>query len=511
MPTPTLRFTRMFTYKGRREQGGCRLWRVPSRSCTRGAPVKACSLPAGTSRAMPELPRSGICCVFFLCGWLVSSHGTDAPGAVLEIDIETIDQAVTTAMAESNVLQKLAEAASKKQPGVKPIKGITGLKVKDLQPPEISLTFVPGTGLFMAVLTKITIAGRSFIGGNMEISLVANMTAKNKLSQADSGSPKFSVENCQIAIVSVKTNLPSSMLPKMVNKFLDSTLQKVMPGMLCPAVGAVLGLMNAKFDTMMAKIPFGALGSIQFTLLSPPIISQDFIELHLKPILQHQGGDPVDLPADPPALASLPPKTEPGTQIVLSANLLAGELTLLQASFDLNVTDNPALELPPLTTATLASLLPEVSESLPPSKPLVIELRVTKPPLVTIKEDKSLLHLFTTMEFLSGDPSDSRDPLFVLETHINLDTQFSVHEEKLHISVTLDRLYKMELSSSSVGPFDETPLKGFLADIIQVAYVPALNAALQEGMPLPYLFGLKYSHTEIRMSEGALVLNVRVK
>ncbi|XP_025068005.1 BPI fold-containing family B member 6 isoform X3 [Alligator sinensis] len=505
----------MFTYKGRREQGGCRLWRVPSRSCTRGAPVKACSLPAGTSRAMPELPRSGICCVFFLCGWLVSSHGTDAPGAVLEIDIETIDQAVTTAMAESNVLQKLAEAASKKQPGVKPIKGITGLKVKDLQPPEISLTFVPGTGLFMAVLTKITIAGRSFIGGNMEISLVANMTAKNKLSQADSGSPKFSVENCQIAIVSVKTNLPSSMLPKMVNKFLDSTLQKVMPGMLCPAVGAVLGLMNAKFDTMMAKIPFGALGSIQFTLLSPPIISQDFIELHLKPILQHQGGDPVDLPADPPALASLPPKTEPGTQIVLSANLLAGELTLLQASFDLNVTDNPALELPPLTTATLASLLPEVSESLPPSKPLVIELRVTKPPLVTIKEDKSLLHLFTTMEFLSGDPSDSRDPLFVLETHINLDTQFSVHEEKLHISVTLDRLYKMELSSSSVGPFDvssaETPLKGFLADIIQVAYVPALNAALQEGMPLPYLFGLKYSHTEIRMSEGALVLNVRVK
>ncbi|XP_019365501.1 PREDICTED: BPI fold-containing family B member 6 [Gavialis gangeticus] len=460
---------------------------------------------------MPELLRFRICCIFFLCGWLVSSHGADAPGVVLRIDIETIDQAVNTAMAESNVLQKLAEAASKKQPGVKPIKGITGLKVKDLQPPEISLTFIPGMGLFMAVLTKITIAGKSFIGGNMEISLVANMTAKNKLSQDDLGSLKFSVENCQIAIVSVKTNLPSSMLPKVVNKFLDSTLQKVMPGMLCPAVGAVLGLMNAKFDTMMAQISLGALGSIQYTLLSPPIISQDFIELNLKPGLQHQGGDPLDLPADPPALASLPPKTEPGTQIVLSANFLAGELTLLQASFDLNVTDNPALGIPPLTTATLASLLPEVSESLPPSEPLVIELRVTKPPLVTIKEDKSLLHLFTTMEFLSGDPSDSRDPLFILDAHINLNTQFSVHEEKLRISVTLDRLYKMSLSSSSVGPFDETLLKGLLADIIQVAYVPAINVVLQEGVPLPYLFGLKYSHTEISMFENALVLNVHVK
>uniref|UniRef100_A0A7M4EKE2 BPI fold containing family B member 6 n=1 Tax=Crocodylus porosus TaxID=8502 RepID=A0A7M4EKE2_CROPO len=344
---------------------------------------------------MPELPRFRICCVFFLCGWLVSSHGADAPGAVLRIDIETIDQAVNTAMAESNVLQKLAEAASKKQPGVKPIKGITGLKVKDLQPPEISLMFVPGMGLFMAVLTKITIAGKSFIGGNMEISLVANMTAKNKLSQDDSGSLKFSVENCQIAIVSVKTNLPSSMLPKVVNKFLDSTLQKVMPGLV-------------SLSTCVPRWPLPLV--LPFVTPRPLLLSltrDTGLCLSFQPVLQHQGGDPVDIPADPPALASLPPKTEPGTQIILSANFLAGELTLLQASFDLNITDNPVSNLL-LTSA--------VSELLPPSKPLVIELRVTKPPLVTIKEDKSLLHLFTTMEFLSGDPSDSHDPLFVLET-----------------------------------------------------------------------------------------------
>lgn len=38
------------------------------------------------------------------------------------------------------------------------------LKVTDLRPPEISLTLSPGMGLFMAVLVRMTIAGRRWVG-----------------------------------------------------------------------------------------------------------------------------------------------------------------------------------------------------------------------------------------------------------------------------------------------------------------------------------------------------------
>lgn len=38
------------------------------------------------------------------------------------------------------------------------------LKVTDLRPPEISLTLSPGVGLFMAVLVRMTIAGRRWVG-----------------------------------------------------------------------------------------------------------------------------------------------------------------------------------------------------------------------------------------------------------------------------------------------------------------------------------------------------------
>lgn len=50
----------------------------------------------------------------------------------------------------------------------------------------------------------------SFMGGNMEIIIVLNITATNRLLQDEAtGLPVFRSEGCEITLVSVKTNLPS--------------------------------------------------------------------------------------------------------------------------------------------------------------------------------------------------------------------------------------------------------------------------------------------------------------
>ncbi|XP_030389390.1 BPI fold-containing family B member 6 [Gopherus evgoodei] len=303
------------------------------------------------------------------------------------------------------------------------------------------------------------------------------MTAKNKLLQDDSGCPKFSVGDCQISLVSIKTNLPSSMLPKLVNKFLDTTLQKVLPDMLCPAVDAVLTLVNQKFTTLVSPSSVGTAGSIYYALLSPPVTSDVFIELDLNTTVLQEGGNLIALPADPPALTSLPPKMDSATQLALSVNFLSAELTLMQTSLNLDVTE---------------------------TMPMVIEIRITKPPMLTIRQDKGLVHLFGTAEFLTSQPNAAQESLFVLNIHINLDTQFSIQEEKLRISLALDSLYGMALAASSIGAFAELPVKGFLENIIEAAYVPAINGALQEGIPLPHLLGIKYANADISMSEKVL-------
>uniref|UniRef100_A0A8D0FEC0 Uncharacterized protein n=1 Tax=Strix occidentalis caurina TaxID=311401 RepID=A0A8D0FEC0_STROC len=63
---------------------------------------------------------SGVWCVLLLGGWLAWSGGAAGPGAVIRIDLGTI--AVSTALNESDVLQKMAEEAAKKTPNAKPIK-----------------------------------------------------------------------------------------------------------------------------------------------------------------------------------------------------------------------------------------------------------------------------------------------------------------------------------------------------------------------------------------------------
>ncbi|XP_074898406.1 BPI fold-containing family B member 6 [Buteo buteo] len=451
---------------------------------------------------------SRVWCILFLGSWLVWSGGAAGPGAVVRIDLGTIDHAVSTALNESDVLQKMAEEAAKKKANAKPIKGVSGLKVKDLHPPVISLMLSPGLGLFMAVLIQMTITGKSFIGGNMEIALAANLTASSLLWQDAAGIPRFSSRNCHIALVSIKTKVPSSVLPKVTSKFLDSTLQKVLPCLLCPAVDAVLNLVNAKFTTMTSEIPLGTAGTLQYALLNPPLTSETFIELDLKTVLHQKEGKEVGLPMERSSLASLPPKRDAATQLVLSANFLSAELSILQTSFNLEISNSMVLGLPPLVTTMLGALIPKISRVLPPSQPVVIEMREAKAPVVTITPDKSLVQLFSTAEFWVSPSDSAPDSLFVLDIHSNLEVQFAIAEEKLRLSLALQSLSWVALASSSLGTFDELPLKGVLADIIHVAYVPLINRVLWGGIPLPDLLGITYQRANISRFENALVLDV---
>ncbi|NXV82738.1 BPIB6 protein, partial [Atlantisia rogersi] len=286
---------------------------------------------------------------------------------------------------------------------------------KDLHPPVISLAFSPGLGLFMAVLVQMTITGKSFAGGNMEIAVAANLTASSQLWQDATGTPTFSARSCHITLISVKTNMPSRMLHKAMSKFLDSTLQKVLPDLLCPAVDAVLNLVNAKFSTMTSEIPLGTGGTLQYALLNPPVTRETFIELDLKTILHQKEGKEVKLPMDQLPLASLPPKRDAATQLVLSASFLSAELSILLVSFNLDISNNTVFGLPPLVTTMLGALIPEIAKVLPPSQPVVIEMREVTAPVVSITPGKSFVQLFSSATFWVSPSDSAPEFLFTLD------------------------------------------------------------------------------------------------
>ncbi|XP_025788237.1 BPI fold-containing family B member 6 [Puma concolor] len=446
-----------------------------------------------------------------LCGLL--THTRADPGALLRLGLDIMNREVQSAMDESHILEQMAAEAGKKRPGMKPIKGITNLKVKDVQLPVITLSFLPGVGIFQCVSTGMTITGKSFIGGNMEIIVVLNITATNRLLQDEkTGLPTFKSEGCEVILVSVKTNLPSNMLPKVVNKFLDSTLHKVLPSLMCPAIDAVLVYVNRKWANLNAPMPVGQMGIVKYVLTSMPTTTANYLQVDFSPVVQQQEGNTIQLADAGEALEFPEGYAEGSSQLLLSATFLTTELALLQKSFNVNVQDMKIGKLPPQTTKTLAGFIPKVAKAYPKPKPLVTQIRINKPPKVTMKTGKSLLHLHGTLEmFAARRRGKAPVSLFLLETHFNLKIQYSVREDRLLMVTSLDRLLSLSRESSSIGAFSEKELTGFITDYLQEAYVPVVNDVLQVGFPLPDLLDIDYNLAELDIVENALVLVLNLK
>uniref|UniRef100_A0A8D1TDI0 Lipid-binding serum glycoprotein C-terminal domain-containing protein n=1 Tax=Sus scrofa TaxID=9823 RepID=A0A8D1TDI0_PIG len=445
-----------------------------------------------------------------LCGLLTPARAD--PGALLRLGMDIMNREVQNAMDESHILEKMAAEAGKKRPGMKPIKGITDLKVKDVKLPVITLSFMPGVGIFQCVSTGMTITGKSFMGGNMEIIVVLNITATNRLLQdEETGLPMFKSEGCEVILVSVKTNLPSNMLPKVVNKFLDSTLHKVLPGLMCPAIDAVLVYVNKKWANLNAPMPVGQMGTVKYVLTSIPTTTANYIQVDFNPVVQQQRGDTIQLAGAGEALEFPKDSAAGSSQLLLSAAFLTAELALLQKSFDMNIQDTTIGELPPQTTETLAGFIPEVAEAYPKPKPLVTRIRINKPPKVTMRTGKSLLHLHGTLQmFAARQRGRAPVSLFILEIHFNVKIQYSVREDRLQMATSLDRLLSLSQRSSSIGAFNEKELTGFITDFLQEAYIPAINDVLQVGLPLPDFLDMNYNLAELDIAENALVLDLKL-
>uniref|UniRef100_A0A8C9NXI4 BPI fold containing family B member 6 n=1 Tax=Spermophilus dauricus TaxID=99837 RepID=A0A8C9NXI4_SPEDA len=404
-----------------------------------------------------------------LCGLLPGPRAD--PGALLRLGMDILNHEVQSAMEESHILEKMAAEAGKKRPGVKPIKGITNMKVKDVQLPVITLNFVPEVGIFQCVSTGMTITGKSFMGGNMEIIIVLNITATDRLLQEEeTGLPVFKSEGCEITLVSVKTNLPSPLQGP------------AHPGpslfQLCPAIDAVLVYVNQKW-----------MGSVKYALMSTPATMASHIQVDFSVSAGPGGG----LGSLDPGGGILGGYAKGSSQLLLSAALLTAELALLQKSFNMDIQDQTVRTLlAPEATCLRPGRVLQVAEAYPKPKPVVTQIRINKPPKVTMKTGKSLLHFHGSLEIFTarrrGKPPVS---LFLLET----------------VS-----------GRSPTGPQmmavcslpQEEELTAYITDYLQEAFVPVVNDVLRVGFPLPDLLAINYNLAELHMAENALVLDLKL-
>ncbi|XP_067164079.1 BPI fold-containing family B member 4-like [Apteryx mantelli] len=396
------------------------------------------------------------------------------------------------------------------------VQGLTGLRIVELTLPKVSLRLLPGIGVHLNLYTRASISAKSLLGF-LDIAVEVNITARVRLTMGGTGYPRLLVEQCDTLLGGIKVRLLRGLLP-IVDNLLASVLNRLLPTLLCPVVDVALGLVNDQLGLVNSLVPLGILGSVQYTVSSLPLVTGQFLEVDLNTAVGQIAGGVVDYPLGRPEAVPMPPKVPmpplppmPDTsssQLGLSVNFLSSVLSVLQKQgvLDLDISNGMFSGLPPLTTSTLGALIPAVFEAYPEPQELLLKVAVPEAPVVTLKKDKGVIQLRATTEVMVIHPDDVQKSLCLLNIDATLLAQFSVEDQKLKISASLEKT-ELSLASSTIGDFDTSLLEMLVGKIFDVAFLPAMNGILGGGVPLPKLLNIDFSNADVDVVEDLLVLS----
>ncbi|XP_074261483.1 BPI fold-containing family B member 3 [Saimiri boliviensis] len=386
------------------------------------------------------------------------------------------------------------------------VEKLSGLKIEELTLPKVSLKLLPGFGVQLNLHTKVGMHCFGPLGGLLQLAAEVNVSSRVALGMSSRGTPILTLKRCSALLGHI--SLFSGLLPAPLFGVVEQTLFKVLPGLLCPVVDSVLSVVNELLGAVLGLVPLGALGSLEFSLATLPIISNQYIELDINPIVKSVAGDIIDFPK-PPAPAKVPPKEDHTSQVVVPLYLFNTVFELLQTSGALDMDITP--ELVPsdvsLTTTDLAALLPEALGKLPPHQHLLLSLRVKEAPVVTLHDKKALVFIPASIHVLFSVPQGTPESLFELDGVMTLRAQLAPSATKLRTSLSLERL-SVKVASSFTHAFDESPLEEWLSQVVRAVYAPKLNVALDVGIPLPKILNVNFANSVLGIIENAVVLTV---
>nr|XP_051702039.1 BPI fold-containing family B member 3 [Oryctolagus cuniculus] len=329
------------------------------------------------------------------------------------------------------------------------VEELSGLKVEELTLPKVSLKLLPGFGVQLNLHTKVGLHGSGPLGGLLQLAAEVNVSSRVALGMSPRGTPTLVLKRCSTLLGHI--SLLSGLLPAPLFGVVEQTLFKVLPGLVSALRQREEGLTGRLCPSLphAGLVPLGALGSVEFTLATLPLISNQYIELDVNSIVKSVAGDVIDFPK-PRLPVKVPPKDDHTSQVTVPLYLFSTVFGLLQSqgALDIDITPELVPSRVPLTTSDLAALLPEALGTLPLGQHLLLSLRVKELPTVTLQNKKATVTIPANIHVLASVRPGAPEALFELNVVMTLNAQLAPSATKLHISLSLERL-RVKLASSA--------------------------------------------------------------
>ncbi|XP_061065803.1 BPI fold-containing family B member 3 [Eubalaena glacialis] len=420
----------------------------------------------------------GVWYLLLLWGLVTPCQGLlETVGMLARIDKDELGKAIQNSLVGGSILQNMLGTVTSVNQGLLGSRGLlggggllgyggvlgivkelSGLKTEEITLPKVSLKLLPGFGVQLSLHTKVGLHGSGPLGGLLQPAAEVNVWSRVALGVSARGTPILILKRCSTLLGHISPL--SGLLPAPLFGVVEQTHFKVLPEFLCPVVDSVLGVVNELLGAVLYLVPLGALGSVEFTLATLPLISNQYIELDINPIVKSIAGDIIDFPK-PPNPIKVPPKEDHTSQMTVPLYLFNTVFGLLQTigALDLDITLELVSSSVPLTTTELVALVPETLRKLPPGQQLLLSLRVKEAPTVTLQDKKATVSIPANIHVLSYLPKGARGAFFQLNRVMTLNAQLAPSATKLHLSLSLERL-SVKLASSFSHAFDASSWEG---------------------------------------------------
>ncbi|XP_039174832.1 BPI fold-containing family B member 6-like [Crotalus tigris] len=417
-----------------------------------------------------KMPWVGV--LVFFCVAMGPSELGDSCKANVKFEPPTLLRMVQVIIVRGNILEDMIMKAMKNGDNSKMIKGIKGLKIENMEIPSIIIILKGNYIIITDLFIIISISGKSFIGGQMTITVGGEFNTTGKILILPSSELLLKVTDCKVAVKSCKTNLPSSMLPKIVNKFLDSTLGKVMPGVLCPAADLMMTKLKESFYKILAKKPIGNIGYIVYEVAEKPVVYATHISFILKIKIEKKNGEAIPFKCDP-LPDDLPTKEGKTASFFLPSSAIDALMILYQEHLITLLTKVKG-SVP--TSDQLRKMLP--GAGLPAGKKLKIQLTHREYPLVSMS---STGHTITTRIQASFLDVKRGNELLSIQMVHECSALVSIKQELLAISLKAGSCRTTEISSPAG---DVSAAKKYMETVMD-AGIPNMNGVLSKN-PVPF-------------------------
>ncbi|CAI5778052.1 BPI fold-containing family B member 4-like [Podarcis lilfordi] len=378
---------------------------------------------------------------------------------------------------------------------LKVIQSITHLAITKITILPTLMKFSSGDKVHLSLPVEISIKGESTKSGVFSSEVKVKIDVVSKLLWDSSKNQIFIIEASRIFINDIQVKHQKSVAGPDENN-MQSVVWTILIDVIRHCIRLVADILNVSLlSTLASAVPVGTFGTIHYDLIGSPKVNDRYF------LIPYQATFQVSLPGSPPrtTLFQVTPQSGTNFHLTLSKDFISIGIAALTGGCSANLTKGAGKQ---LMTTDLASAITKISERFPAPQPLVVKIRGSDFPLISIDSQSVVVKqpLFSDV-FVHGQS------VLQWEIVIIFNAKLSASNGKLLISLS-QKSFDSVQASSSVGSTNAQKLHEYINDLHTNSFLPAMNGMLRRGITLPSMLNVKWTKVNTALFQDGLVISM---